>query len=265
MDRDVIKNHLILDCITGSVAYGMSTPASDEDRRGIFIAWPGMALSPFNSTEQVEGLFGNDSVHYELKKFTSLLAKQNPNIVELLWVEEEFIKLKRWEYDELRNNREMFLDKHVFQTYIGYANSQLARIKSHSKWINNPQPARRPKEVDYVSTVYNSTNIQEWNTKPPTIGFAYHLGGEMYGLDLSTHAYTDPSAPHWLDIHEAIKPEEGTLTNHKFDIFFKFNKQQYKEAVENWKQYWEWKKNRNEIRSELEEKYGYDTKHAKIN
>jgi hypothetical protein len=42
----------------------------------------------------------------------------------------------------------------------------------------------------------------------------------------------------------------------------KFNKAEYDEAKVRWEQYWDWKKNRNEKRSVLEEQFGYDTKHA---
>lgn len=42
----------------------------------------------------------------------------------------------------------------------------------------------------------------------------------------------------------------------------KYCSEQYRQAKENHKNYWEWKRNRNEKRSELEEKFGYDTKHA---
>jgi hypothetical protein len=42
----------------------------------------------------------------------------------------------------------------------------------------------------------------------------------------------------------------------------KFNKAEYKLALEKHSQYWSWKNNRNEARGELEEQFGYDTKHA---
>jgi len=41
-----------------------------------------------------------------------------------------------------------------------------------------------------------------------------------------------------------------------------YDKDAYKGAHKKWKQYWHWKKNRNTERAELEEKFGYDTKHA---
>ena len=42
----------------------------------------------------------------------------------------------------------------------------------------------------------------------------------------------------------------------------KFNKEEYENQKNNHKNYWTWKNNRNEKRSELEEAHGYDTKHA---
>ena len=182
--------------------------------------------------------------------------------MELLWVEPRFITYKNQVYDYLRSKREQLLSKAAYHTYSGYAYSQLQRIKGHNKWISNPQPKRRPKEVDYVSTIYNSTENREWNVRPPTYGGAYHLGTDTYGLNLTEGIEKAQPQASWLDIHEAIKPKEGTISGIKFEILFKFNRQQYKEAVDNWKHYWDWKENRNQKRSELEEKYGYDTKHG---
>lgn len=42
----------------------------------------------------------------------------------------------------------------------------------------------------------------------------------------------------------------------------KFNKEEYNLAKDKHANYWTWKNNRNEVRSELEEEHGYDTKHA---
>jgi len=56
---------------------------------------------------------------------------------------------------------------------------------------------------------------------------------------------------------------EGYLTDEDVPLaILKFNKEEYKLAKEKHAQYWTWKKNRNEARSELEEQFGYDTKHA---
>jgi hypothetical protein len=36
----------------------------------------------------------------------------------------------------------------------------------------------------------------------------------------------------------------------------------YETALKGWRQYWEWKNNRNQKRAALEDEHGYDTKHA---
>jgi hypothetical protein len=53
--------------------------------------------------------------------------------------------------------------------------------------------------------------------------------------------------------------EVGGITDRHVEIY---NKDAYKSALRKWKQYWHWKRNRNPERAVLEEKYGYDTKHA---
>jgi hypothetical protein len=45
-------------------------------------------------------------------------------------------------------------------------------------------------------------------------------------------------------------------------LIVKVNAKLFDESHTNWKSYWNWKKNRNDKRSELEALHGYDTKHA---
>jgi hypothetical protein len=118
--------------------------------------------------------------------------------------------------------------------------------------------------VDFVSVVWNDTDNQDWNRKVPFEGFeAFSLGADTFGLIRTGHDVK------WYDIHEALIVRELAerhnyipLSKKSFDLIVKFNKQLYREAVDNWQHYWTWKKERNETRSELEEKHGYDTKHA---
>lgn len=269
--QQLAKDNLIFMCLAGSHAYGMATPESDKDYRGLFVGMPRNVMTPFFPIDQVTGVDGEkDSVVYEINKFMKLLTEQNPNILELLWVDEKFIGYNSIWYKELREHRKELLSSKCRHTFSGYAFSQLKRIRGHNKWINNPQPKRRPKEIDFVSVVYNFTNNKLWNKTVPTEGFkAYGLGNDMYALkqvsgkifDLLFKTNLPPI--NWIDIHEAIKEVEShSLTTLKPDLIVKFSRQMYKEHVENWKSYWDWKKNRNEKRSELEKQHGYDTKHA---
>lgn len=263
--RKIAEDNLLFYTLTGSHAYGMSLPTSDKDYRGIFYAPREILVSAFKNIEQVEKFGGEkDSTVFELKKFVKLLTEQNPNILELLWVPDNCILHDTEPFKILRNNREFFLSSKAKHTFSGYAMAQLKRIKGHNKWINNPQPVRRPKEIDFVSVVWNQTALKQYNKTVPFKGVqAWHLGNDLYGLFI-----IDDSDIVWHDVHEALvaKPVIELVENRSddlnFDLIVKFNKQLYKEAVDNWQHYWTWKKERNAARSELEEKYGYDTKHA---
>lgn len=263
--QKIAEDNFLFYTLSGSHAYGMSLPTSDKDYRGIFYSPKEVVISAFKNIEQVE-MFGGekDSVIFEIKKFVKLLSEQNPNILELLWVDDEYIQHITEPYKILREKREFFLSSKAKHTFSGYAMAQLKRIRGHNKWINNPQPLRRPKEIDFVSVVWNQTTIKQYNKTVPFKGVqAWHLGNDLYGLFI-----IDDSDIVWHDIHEALvaKPVIELVENKSddlnFDLIVKFNKQLYKEAVDNWQHYWTWKKERNAARSELEEKYGYDTKHA---
>jgi hypothetical protein len=258
--RSIADKNLLFLTLTGSHAYGMNTATSDKDYRGVFFLPPELLMSPFFTCEQVEKFRDEkDSVVFELKKYFKLLIDQNPNILELLWVDDKFVSHNTVAWKFLHQHREALLSTKAKFTFSGYAIAQLKRIKGHNKWINNPQPQRRPKEIDFLTMVYNQTTVKDFNKIVPIAGVdAYHLGGDLYGLVLNAEA------GRWHDIHEALvaRPVTEKGDAGRFDFIVKFNKQLYKEAVDNWQHYWTWKKERNEARSALEEQFGYDTKHA---
>jgi predicted nucleotidyltransferase len=68
---------MLLQCISGSKAYGLDTPQSDTDIKGVF-ALPKHSFYGLNYTEQVNNPT-NDIVYYELKRFFELLLCNNPN------------------------------------------------------------------------------------------------------------------------------------------------------------------------------------------
>ena len=84
---------LIFEAVVGSKAYGLATTQSDTDVRGVFIL-PKNIYYSLEYTPQVSNET-NDIMYYELKRFMELLAKNNPNILELLNVPKQFILQKQ--------------------------------------------------------------------------------------------------------------------------------------------------------------------------
>jgi len=117
-----------------------------------------------------------------------------------------------------------------------------------------------PQQADFMSVVFNFTESKLWNKVVPTAGFeALSLGGNQYALFLQGGGIHTT----WIDNRGTpiAKPVEN-FEGKKPSLIVKVNKQQFDDAHTNWINYWTWKKNRNATRSELEEQFGYDTKHA---
>lgn len=260
------EENCILRVVAGSHAYGTSLPTSDWDERGIFVDNMSRIILPFDKIEQVQ-LTRDDIVLYELSKYMPLLLAQNPNVIELIWTDPTDILQKNELGDLLLDNRHEFLSKQVKDSYVGYAQSQLKRIKGHNKWINNPQPEKEPEPKDFTSVVWNYTNHKDFNKKVPFDGFvAVDIGDSHYSLWSIDKLKIDKKP--WIDKRGNPNPipkqdfEKYNPNNLPPDMIVKLNKTLFESHHTNWKMYWNWKTNRNEKRSELEEKFGYDVKHA---
>ncbi len=272
--ENLAKNNQILRVVAGSHAYGTNIPSSDWDERGIFIDIPQRVCLPFEKIEQVQ-LSENDVVLYELSKYFNLLLSQNPNVLELIWAAPQDVLFKNEAGTILLDNREKFLSNKVQDTYVGYADSQLKRIKGHNKWINNPQPENEPEMKDYFSIVFNHSEKKEFNKKIRTADtLAVSIGNDNFMLfsqeklknielpfkDKNTW-FDNKGNPLYIkltDFNHLVKDQPKIFP----EMLVKLNKGLYQDAHDNWKNYWTWKKNRNEKRSNLEEQFGYDTKHA---
>lgn len=283
MQIDPRKN-LIVEHLAGSHAYGTNIATSDVDVRGIFCADEVNIRTPFFPVREVTLEDEEDGKLYELTQFMNLYIGMNPNIVETLWVDDADIQFKHPAYDFLRENAaQQLLNKKAAFTFSGYAISQLKRIKGHNKWINRPQTVEPPRQTSYVSLVHNfsdkklfTLNIEDFHQGYRLI----HYGGEIYGVyeapgyqtfdqQYTLNTNSDDLEGFYTKTPTESERKAGAILNipefgsRRLPLFIvKYNKEQYKQDKEVWKNYWDWKKNRNEKRSALEEQFGYDTKHA---
>lgn len=256
--QELLKTNKLVKHLAGSHAYGTSRPESDTDYRGIIYAPKQSVITPWNNVEQVVDTSEENTVYYELGKFMKLLVDQNPNIVETLWVDERHVVESDELYWWLRAHRHNLLSSKCAFTYSGYAMAQMKRIRGHNKWINNPMPAAAPKQWQFLKLVHNFTEEKTFKFEPHKWRRDHRLvpyGNDIYGVYFvwGHNLFARNGTFEGDSSVEAIgRP--------KFVV--KFNREEYKLALEKHKQYWEWKNNRNEARSELEEQFGYDTKHA---
>jgi len=133
--RELVLKNLILKVRFGSHLYGTNTPESDEDFMGIFVP-DAEHLIGLDKLDEVDmsvkskDVFGKNTKDaldfkiFSLEKFVRLALDNNPNIIDILFVNEENIVFINDVGKQLLDLRYEFLSKNIKQRFIGYARSQ---------------------------------------------------------------------------------------------------------------------------------------------
>ena len=133
--REVALKNKILEFRIGSFLYGTNTPTSDEDYSGVFMPDENMVFG-FDRTEQVDlSLVSKsengkntadaiDKVLYEFRKFVKLSLENNPNILEMLFVNSSNLLFADEYGKELLSNAHLFPHKKLKERFRKYAGSQ---------------------------------------------------------------------------------------------------------------------------------------------
>lgn len=280
MDRKTVESGLILLALTGSQAYGTSTPSSDCDYKGVFIAPKDYYLG-FKSFEQKDGGWNEagtglypvldnvkDCVVYELRKFLTLVYNNNPNILETLWLDTDFYLHLSPVGKKLISYRQAFICQKIRAAFAGYAYSQIKRVETHRKWLLNP-PEKKPEPQDF--------GMDEERYRPLTkseinafLEFLYMLVRDcieflepvqqLRDLLLENIDYKGLLKQHPISEELLPKIQEYTRATNDF-IHLLHLTQSYRQALSQWEAYCSWNKGRNLQRKELEIKCGYDAKH----
>ena len=209
--------------IHGSYSYGLNIESSDIDLTGIATPPQKYYHGYLDKFDQAQ--FNKpDGQIYSLLKFIKLASDNNPNVLELLWLDEKFWVKTSSAHKKLIDNRHLFLSAKCRFTYSGYGMSQLNRIRSHKRWLLNP-PTHKP-------------------TRPE------------FGLPETRVISKDQQGA----LNALAKEEEIDIAPNFIDYLQKENA--YNRAIQEWEQYNNWKATRNESRATLEAKFGYDTKHG---
>ncbi len=79
-----LYDRVIYRCVIGSRAYGLESPDSDIDRRGIYLPPADLHWSLYGVPEQLEN-DDTQEAYWEMQKFLVLALKANPNVLECLY------------------------------------------------------------------------------------------------------------------------------------------------------------------------------------
>ena len=266
-DIEWINHNTVYLARHGSRAYNTHTPESDEDFKGICIPTKPYFLGSIQRFEQAE-LKDPDTAIYEIRKFFKLAAESNPNIIEVLYVDDSDVLYQDEIGKQIREMRDQFLSKRVKHTFMGYAISQLKRIKLHRRYLLNP-PTKEPTRTDFglpEQTIIPRDQLMAAEAEVRKEIDRFHFDF-MEDLTESTKISIRETVNSMLselkitsDAHWNAAARKVGLTDNFIEAMQK--ERAYKGARAEWEQYHNWKKTRNKKRFETEEKYGYDVKHG---
>lgn len=126
-----VQEYALYSVVSGSNAYGTNVEGSDVDERGVVVP-PKKYFYGMANFEQVENQT-KDVCYYALKKFFSLAYKNNVHALEMLWLNCEFVHFLKKPFDQVLNNREMFMSKQLGYSFGGYAYQQLKILNVKTK------------------------------------------------------------------------------------------------------------------------------------
>ena len=172
---DIIRNdgRLLYEYIRGSQLYNLNALDSDVDTSGVYICTKEELLGSLPGTDSAR--FGNtykaqvsdsrhDNIWFEIGELLRLLMKSNPTVLESLFVpKNKIIGEVHPLMKMIIDNREQFLTKQCFNTFFGYAKSQIEKARGLNKKIVNPVSERlTPYDFIYTFKGQGSTKFRDW-------------------------------------------------------------------------------------------------------
>lgn len=253
---------LIFEAIVGSRAYGLNTAKSDTDIRGVYVL-PKEIFYSLDYFPQVSNE-SNDIVYYELKRFIELLAKNNPNSIEMLNLPQDCILLKH----EIMNRvkQQIFLSRLCEQTFANYALTQIKKAYGLEKKIVNPVEKERKSVLDFcfvyigkeVVALNKFLSDNQYVASEMGLSGIAHLRDSYNLFHSGIHKYNGIARTSEAnDVCTSSIPKEETPLGLLY-----FNKDGYSQYCKHYREYWEWVSKRNDERYNSTMAHGkkYDAK-----
>ena len=273
IDINYLRKHnlIIFEGISGSIAYGTSTPESDKDIRGVFIL-PLNYVLKYGFIDQVSDE-KNDIVFYEIGRFIELLINNNPNILELLNLPEDCVIYRHPMFKLIEENKDFFLTKKVRWTFAGYAIEQIKKARGYNKKMNWEEKQMTRKTVldfCYVLVDGGSVAFKEW------VKDIISIDGTM-SSNWNQHDFSLVNIDHSKDLYAMYKFTNGIVfhedKSHDVQLtsipngmkpiaYLSFNKDGYSSHCKKYSEYQTWLKERNPNRFKMNKEHGknYDSK-----
>ena len=157
-----LGNRIMLLGVSGSHGYGTNREGSDIDLRGVTMNMPSDLIG-LTSFEQFEDR-STDTVIFSFRKAVSLFLNCNPNMIEILGLDEDQYMIISPAGRELLDNRHLFLTKRAAASFGHYADAQLRRLQNAIARDSLSQPSREEhifRSVSHALEDFNHKNREQ--------------------------------------------------------------------------------------------------------
>ena len=255
---------LLFKCVSGSKAYGLDTPQSDTDLKGVFYLpkehFYGLRYIPQIGNET------NDEVYYELGRFVELLNKNNPSMLELLATPDDCV-LERHPLMS-RLNIGMFLSKRCRDSFAAFAMTQIRKARGLNKKIVNPVDKGRLSPLDFCHAIqgYSSVAARRWLAERALLQERCGLAAVPHAKGLYALFYDSDGQRGYKGIVSGEAANDVSLSSipkgekELANLFF--NKEGYSAYCREYREYWEWvgKRSDERYRNTMQHGKNYDAK-----
>ena len=252
------SGNIIFKCLSGSRCYHTHLETSDSDYRGCF-ALPQEEFLGLNEPITQVSDSKQDITFYELKKFFQLAETVSPNMIELLWVPDDCIEIWSPQMQTIKDNRNLFLSRKAKSSFSGYAFSQISKSKGANKLVNNPKPKERPTRDQFCWYIpmgkYTELYKLDAPARPLNLADSklnlskYHVVKlEHVENTYRLYYYGNKAKGVFRDGNLVCEPIPLEDENILFSGLLIYNEKAYEAECKDWKNYWDWMKNRNEAR-----------------
>ncbi len=189
-----LGDNIILLGLGGSYAYGTNNENSDIDIRGIYLPSKEEILcGGFGGISEQVVNEATDTTIYGLGKIANLLSNTNPNVIEMMGLDEDQYLYLKPEGKLLIDNAHLFLSKKCANSFGGYANAQLYRLTQKSAHSMTQEGLEKHilKTMEFMRTDFT----KRYSTMPEDSINLYidksdqeNMETEIY-MDISLHHY----------------------------------------------------------------------------
>jgi hypothetical protein len=263
-DLYAADSSIVFEAISGSKAYGLDTPESDTDMRGLFVA-PRNLFFAHEAPAQLSDA-KNDITYFEIGRFVELLTKANPTALELLFTPSNCVLKNHAVMRHL--DRDAFLTRQCRDTFAGYAHAQIKKARGLNKKISNPMPKERKGVLAFcfIADGQGSIPVQDWLSQQGYQNEHCGLVNVPHMPHVQAVFYDESGMQGFQGITRSKDAQSLVLSSVPKDMepvaLMSFNKDGYAKHCRQHAEYWEWVSKRNDRRftQTIDQGKNYDAK-----